>query len=506
MTEAADLVLTNAEVHTLARPDETAEAVAIRDGTIVRIGSAYESSFLVGVETTVRDCEGRVVVPGFIDAHTHMEIVGWHRLETDLSTADSLDECLDRLESAGTGDDGWILGFGYDESDWEAGRFLLRGDLDQVSEDRPVVAFREDLHLASLNSAALERLADELPEEDVRETNGEPNGVVVESALGAIFRAIRPDRTRMRDLLTAARDQAHVRGVTGVHDMVRRSQAPRVYRDLAAEDELSLRVRLNYWRDHVDAVVETGLGTNTGSGFVQMGAVKSYSDGSIGGQTAKLSRPYADAATDGQWVVPPAELRDLVHRVEDNDLQVAIHAIGDEAIDVALETLEGTNPAARHRIEHAEVLTDDLIERLGDANVVVSAQPNFLKWARDGGLYDQRLGVERRKETNRFRALADAGARLAFGSDCMPLDPLFGIDQVVTAPEPAQRLTVTEALRAYTVGGAYAGFDEDQFGTIERGKAADLVILDESPWETDPIAEIDVAATIVDGEIVYERA
>jgi hypothetical protein len=506
MTEAADLVLTNAEVHTLTNPDRTAEAVAIRDGTIVRIGSAYEIGFLVGVDTTVRDCEDGVVLPGFIDAHTHMEIVGWHRLETDLSEATSVGACLDRLESSGTGDDGWILGFGYDESDWEAGRFLLRGDLDQVSEDRPVVAFREDLHLASLNSAALERLADELPDEDVRETNGEPNGVIVESALGAVFRAIRPDRDRMRDLLTAARDQAHERGVTGVHDMVRRSQAPRVYRDLAAENQLSLRVRLNYWRDHVDAVIETGLGPNTGGEFVQMGAIKSYSDGSIGGQTAKLSQAYADAETDGQWVVPPAELGDLVEQVEANDLQVAVHAIGDDAIAEVLDALEGTDPGARHRMEHAEVLTGDLIDRLGDANVVVSAQPNFLKWARDGGLYDQRLGVDRRKRTNCFRALADAGARLAFGSDCMPLDPLFGIDQVVTAPEPAQRLTVTEALRAYTAGSAYAGFDEDRFGTIERGTAADLVVLDESPWDTDDIAGIDVSATIVDGEIVHERA
>jgi predicted amidohydrolase YtcJ len=147
---------------------------------------------------------------------------------------------------------------------------------------------------------------------------------------------------------------------------------------------------------------------------------------------------------------------------------------------------------------------EGLVERLGDSEVVVSAQPNFLKWAREGGLYDDRLGVERRRDSNRFGALQDAGATLAFGSDCMPMGPLYGIQQTVTAPEPAQRLSVTDAVRAYTHGAAYAGFDEERMGAVERGKCADFTVLEASPWNVpdDEITDIDVAMTVVGGEVV----
>ncbi|PSP46614.1 amidohydrolase, partial [Halobacteriales archaeon QH_6_66_25] len=227
-------------------------------------------------------------------------------------------------------------------------------------------------------------------------------------------------------------------------------------------------------------------------------------------RTARLSAPYADAGEGdappderGDWGVDPDTVADLVARVDDAGLQVAAHAIGDEAIARTLDTLEGTE-GERHRIEHAEVLTDELIEQLAAADVVVSAQPNFLKWAREDGLYAERLGDERRLDSNRLGALQDAGATLAFGSDCMPLDPLFGIDQVVTGPSPEQALSVTDATRAYTAGGAYAGYDEDRLGSIEVGKCADFAVLAESPWESDDIADIDVEMTVVGGELVYD--
>jgi predicted amidohydrolase YtcJ len=365
-----------------------------------------------------------------------------------------------------------------------------------------------------------------MPADDVRTAGGEPTGVLVEGAVDAVYEATRPGPEGMRAYLLAAQEHATARGVTAVHDMVRRSAAPRVYRDLDAGGELALRVRINYWADHLDAVLETGLRTNGGSDRVRVGAIKTYTDGSIGGRTARLSEPYADAGREGEgngdgsgdegtgddghgtrgvFLESREDLAGLVGRADDAGLQVALHAIGDEAIELALDALEGSE-GTRHRIEHAEVLTDDLIERLGAAGVVVSAQPNFLKWAREGGLYDSRLGVERRRDSNRFGALQEAGATLAFGSDCMPLGPLYGVQQTVTAPEPAQRLSVTDALRAYTRGAAYAGFDEDRTGTVERGKCADFAVLEESPWEVpeDGIADIDVAMTVVGGEVVYE--
>ncbi|GAA0461559.1 amidohydrolase [Halococcus dombrowskii] len=507
MTDPADLVLTNAEIHTLAAPDTTAEALAVRDGEIVRVDSAYEIDFLDGVDTTTIDLDGRVLLPGFIDAHTHMTAVGKRLVHADLADADSRDEAVSLLaERADATDREWILGYGYDESDWGSSRYLDRPDLDDVSTDRPVVAFREDMHTAGVNSVVLDRLGGRLPDDDVRTENGDPTGVVVEDALGPVRDAIAPDRAETRELLLAAQEYATERGVTGVHDMVRQSHAPRAYRDLDLENELAVRVRLNYWSDHLDALREVGLATDHGSEFVRTGAIKTFTDGSFGGRTAKLTEPYADAPdTTGQWVVPPADLDDLTERVDDAGLQMTAHAIGDAAIDAVLDAYERTDADdARHRIEHLELPSEEAIERLAELGAVASVQPNFLKWAGEDGLYDARLGTERRARSNPVRELLDAGIPLAFGSDCMPLDPLFGIEQVVAAPDERQRLTVTEALRAYTAGAAYAGFDEDRLGTIAPGKKADFVVLDRSPWEASDIASIDVAMTVVDGAIVHD--
>jgi predicted amidohydrolase YtcJ len=509
MTDAADIVFVDGAVHPLTADetgDPSAQAVAVRDGKIVRIDSTYEIEFLVGAETTVVDLDGGTLLPGFIDAHTHMEMVGRHEKEVDLSDVDDSQRCLDALASrCEETEDGWILGFGYDESNW-GGDYLTRDQLDDISTDRPVVAYREDMHTASVNSVVLDEYSHEMPDDDIERENGGPTGVVVEEALDILWEETRPDAEGMTEYLRAAQQRANSLGITGVHDMVRHSVAPRVYRDLDTGGELTLRVRVNYWRDHLDAVIETGLRTNHGSDRVQTGAIKTFTDGSLGGRTAKLSEPYHDdTETCGSWVVDPEEIHDLVDRVDSAGLQMTMHAIGDEAIERTLDAYDGTD-RTRHRIEHAEVLRDDLVDRLGDDEIVVSVQPNFLKWAREDGLYADRLGDERREASNRFGALADAGATLAFGSDCMPMDPLFGIDQVVNAPTPAQQLTVTEALRAYTSGGAYAGYDEDRLGTIEVGNCADFVVLADSPWETDDIADIGVEMTVVGGDVVYDAS
>ena len=509
MTEAADLILTNAEVHTLARPDETHEAVAVRRGRIVRVGDAYDLDFLSGVDTRVVDCAGRVVLPGFIDAHTHLDILGRRLVDADLSGAESRADALARLDDRAAAVDAGdpVVGFGYDESTWGEADYLTRADLDAVDAAGPVVAVREDLHVASLDSTALDRWGDDLRAAGVRPEGGEPTGVVVEAAAGTVLDALAPDAAGMVDLLRTAQNYANARGVTGVHDMVRGGNAPRAYRDLARDDALTLRVRLNYWADHLDALVETGLRTNHGDGLVRVGAIKTFTDGSLGGRTAKLSTPYSDAPDErGEWVVTPAEFRDLLASADAAGFQVAAHAIGDEAADDVVDAFVGdADPKEkRHRIEHAELASDAAIDRMAEGGVVASVQPNFHRWAGADGLYADRLG-DRRTETNRLGRLAEAGVHLAFGSDGMPLDPLFGVHHAVNAPTAAQRLGVTEALRAYTLGGAYAGFDEDRLGTVEPGNCADLVVLDGSPWgRPGAIDDIDVSLTVVDGAVVYD--
>ena len=528
MTHPADLIFTGGDIYTLTpdsavdtvtdgRPDNPdGEAIAIRDGDVIAVNTAEQVSMLEGVETETIDLNGATILPGFIDAHTHMDMLGRREYEADLGGATGVDDCVERLRKRrDETDEGWILGFGYDESEWDDGNvYLDRNALDDVSTDRPVVAVREDMHTASVNSVVLETYGNALPSENVQTEDGEPTGVLVENAVEFLFEEFTPSDERLREYLLVAQRVANQRGVTGVHDMIRRSNAPRIYRDLDIAGELTLRVRLNYWTDHLDAVLETGLRTNHGSEWVRTGAIKSFTDGSIGGRTAKLTEPYADAPEGrtennsdnrGEWVVEPEEFRSLIERADDAGLQCTAHAIGDEAIELVLDTYEGTDgDGSRHRIEHAEVLTDELVDRLADSDVVVSMQPNFLKWAREDGLYSARLGDQRRVDSNQFGTLHDRGATLAFGSDCMPLDPLFGIDQVVNGPTPEQSLSVTAALRAYTSGAAHAGFDEKRLGQLSPGYCADLVVLSESPWESDSIADIDVKMTVVGGDVVFD--
>ncbi|MFB6068467.1 MAG: amidohydrolase [Halobacterium sp.] len=503
MTAAADLVLRNGEVHTLGEADETFDAVAVRDGRVVRLASDYDVEFLVGVETDVVDLEGRVVLPGFVDAHTHMETVGKVGVHADLRGASGPAEVAARLRERAAESEGWVLGFGYDESAWDADD-LRQADLDDVSEQRPVAAIREDMHTATVNEVALAEFGDAMPDEDVL-----GDGRIVEDAVEVVYDATDPGPERTKDLVRAAQREANAKGVTCVHDMVRQSHAPRAFRELDLAGDLTVRVRLNYWSDHLDALRETSLRTNHGSDMVEVGGVKTYTDGSLGGRTAKLSAPYADAPDEtGTWVVDPGELREFVREADDLGLQVTAHAIGDEAVDAVLDAYEDcADPGgARHRIEHAELASDDAIERMADLGVVASMQPNFLKWAGPDGLYEDRLGAERREASNRFGAYREAGVPLAFGSDCMPLDPLLGVHHAVNPPASEHALSVTEALEAYTGGGAYAGFAEGELGVIEVGAAADLAVLESSPWERpDAIRDVDVAMTVVDGDVVYER-
>ncbi len=366
------------------------------------------------------------------------------------------------------------------------------------------MAYREDLHLASVNSVVLDQYVEDFPAEYVARDNGRPTGVLTEDALEVLSERIDPDPERFREYLLAAQEYAHRHGVTGVHDIIREPVVARQFHELDRDGDLSIRVRLNYAAEYLDAIDELGLVTNHGTDHLTVGAIKAFADGSIGSRTARLSESYTDGEGRGEWTIPPAELSELIDRIDDADLQAMVHGIGDEALDALCDSYEGTS-RERHRIEHAELLSEERLADVAANDIVVSAQPNFHKWARDGGLYDDRLGEERRRRSNQFRLMLDAGIALAFGSDCMPMDPLFGIEQAVTAPDDTQRIDTTEAVRAYTRGGAYAGFEEDRLGTIEAGTCADMVVLDQSPWETESIGDLAVEMTIADGAVVFER-
>ncbi len=508
MTAAADLILTNARVHTLTSaslataetPD--AEAVAVRDGRIVRIGSAYDLRFLDGIDTRVIDLDDRVVLPGFIDAHTHLRHTGERLTNADLTSAESRTAALDQLAAyADTTEDDWILGVGYDDSGWSDGT-LTQADLDAIDRDQPVAAIRVDQHRAVCNRTALAYCREHASEQYV-EPPETPPGAVVEDAVGIIREAVAPGESGTAAILKTAIDYAVARGITGVHEKTRSATVARVYRERAQAGDLPIRVRLDYWVDFLEALREVGVRTNYGSDRVTVGAIKLLADGSVGARTARFEEPYADTTHRGEWVHDPAAVETRVNAAVDAGFQVAVHAIGDAAVTEIVDTLAAAE-GERHRIEHAEFATDEAIERMATAGVIASVQPNFLRWAGADGLYAQALGSERATQADRIGQLDAAGVPLAFGSDGMPLDPLYGIEQVVTAPTTAQALPVGTALRAYTHGSAYAGFDEDRLGTIESGKRADLVALEASPWERSSIEDIDVAMTVVDGAVVHD--
>jgi predicted amidohydrolase YtcJ len=251
MTRPAGLVLTNTEVHTLAAPpdghaalvadaaarDELLEdgAVAARDGRIVRVDRRSEAEFLVGTTTEVVDCGGRLLLPGFVDGHTHMEVAGRRLVQADFAGADSRSDAVARLRIEADGSEGWVQGYGYDESKWDGAECLRREERDAVSQTRPVVAFREDLHTASVNTAALEAtaLSGDYLNVQTDEKDGRPTGVITDSAVDVVSEAVAPDVETSRAHVLAARDHAHEFGVTGVHDMVRGGHVARVYHGLA---------------------------------------------------------------------------------------------------------------------------------------------------------------------------------------------------------------------------------------------------------------------------------
>ncbi|WP_114576434.1 amidohydrolase [Saliphagus sp. LR7] len=510
------LALSGGTVYTLAgSPTEepTADGIVFRDGRVADLAGGT-------AERTI-DLEGRTVLPGFVDAHAHLPWVGIALHETDLSAADDREEALAALaeNAADTAAGDWVLGFGYDESTWPAGQDdpLTRGELDGVSETHPIAAKRVDGHAVSLNATGLERVDLDGVDDDVRREGGEATGVVVEDAVIRVTEATYPDRGKARTVLEKGARRAAELGITTVYDMAGMA-TPNEPGDpfhaalFSAWREDALPVRVGYYVhiDRGDALADLEIASGFGDDRLSILGLKVFSDGSIGAQSAKLDGEFADdPGNDGQFVIDRDRLREAFAAAARANQSIATHAIGTEAIEVVLDAYEEVLPAyetddPRLRIEHAELATDDQIERMAELDVIASMQPNFLQWSAPGGLYEARLGERWRRENNRLRRMHEAGVRLALGSDTMPFGPLYGIHHAVNAPHDAQRLSVGEALRAYTRGGAYAGF-ADERGSLEPGKLADAVVLDRDPFEhPEEIDEIEVVATVVGGEIVYE--
>ncbi|MCW3992198.1 MAG: amidohydrolase [Candidatus Bathyarchaeota archaeon] len=498
------------------------DSVVVLDGDrIVAVGRRGELA--VPEDAEVIDAAGRTVLPGLIDAHTHFLRMGVAMIRLiDLSGAESLAEAVElvgaRVDETPVGE--WVMGRGWDESKWEEGRYVTKDDLDPISPDRPVMVTRVCGHLITLNSRALELagVTRETPDPPGgridRGPGGEPMGVL-RDARHLVEKVIPPVTEEIAlEGLRRACELALSLGCTGVHDAGVDAFSVGIYQRAQERGLLKVRAYLMMAHPLFRAAAELGVRTGFGNEMLRLGSAKLLIDGSLGARTAALFEAYADdPETKGLLMMPPEELTERVKAAHIHGLQAAVHAIGDRGIEHALNAVEEALREAprrdhRHRVEHCEVLTANQIERLRELGVVASVQPNFVgEWSGSEGMYEARLGRRRLRRNNPYRLLLDEGVRVAFGSDCMPFNPLYGLWSAVNHPVRASRITLEEAVRCYTLDAAYASFEEDLRGSVEPGKLADITILDGDLTElpSDEIKDVPVHMTIVGGKILYRR-
>lgn len=479
-----------------------AEALAVRCGKILAMGRAAEILRLRGPETKIFPLNGRFLAPGFFDGHVHFLRVGLDRtFFVDLSGARSLAEALELLRARAEARPGeWVVGRGWDESRWPERRYLERADLDRAVPKQPCCAVRVDGHMMAANTLALARCVRAEGEFVDRE-----RGHLWEEAVTEVLSLIRPEKETLVEAAAEASRFAAALGITAVADMSSPQDLP-AYQ--VAERRGLLRTRIFSYlpAESLPHLAALGLQRGYGSPFLRIVGVKVFVDGSIGAKTAALLEPYRGEMGRGRVLVGRGELGRIWRKAMEAGLQVAIHAIGDRAIEevLAAARLAGVGYHDRHRVEHLELPTPAQLARLKDLGLVASMQPNFLQWSGPGRMYEERLGPARDSRIDPHRWVLDQGIPLAFGSDGMPMGPLYGIGLALDPPHPVQQVTVEEALAAYTKGSAYAAFAEDELGEIAPGKWADLVVLSADPTKT-PWSEIQVEATFVAGELVFTR-
>ena len=523
----ADMILLGGRVWT--GTGREASAVAVLGGKIVAVGSDAEIEGLAGSGTERVPLHGRLVVPGFIDSHTHFISGGFSLAGVQLRDAATPEEFVRRIADFARRHPGrWVTGGAWDHELW-GGTLPQRDWIDSATPSTPVFVRRLDAHMALANSVALERsgITARTPDPPggviVRDPDGQPTGILKDAAMTLVTQVLpQPTALEYDRALDAAARYAIERGVTHVTDMGSWEDLE-TYRRAAAAHRLPLRVTaavpIATWERMAAFVADKGRGDDR----LAWGAVKGFVDGSLGSGTAWFYAPYDDdPSTAGIVVTDTAALRAQIIAADSAGLQVLVHAIGDRAndwlLDVYAEARSKNHRAdSRFRIEHAQHLTPTAVARFGPEGVIASMQPYHA--IDDGRWAETRIGKRRIAFAYAFRSLLDAGAHVAFGSDwtVAPIEPLYGIYAAVTRRTldganpngwvPEQRITVGQAVGAYTREGAYAAFLEERLGTIESGKYADLVVLDSDLFRIDPVklTQVHVDLTIVNGDIVFRR-
>lgn len=540
-----DKVFINGKIHTMDRERNIVEAIGIKDDMIIRAGTREEVLALQTAHTVVYDLEGKTVVPGFNDSHIHLLNCGIVRNLVNLVGLESVDDLIQRMSNhieENTIEKGkWVSGRGWNQDYFKGEKeFPTRYDLDKISLDHPIIATRACGHVVSINSKALEALniTKDTPQIEGGhfdlDGNGEPLGIFRENAITLIYENLpSPNLEEIKKLVIDTIEDMNRAGITSVGSDDFQALADKdydkvlkVYTELKEEKRLNIRVNqqcLLPQLDKLEEFINKGYRTGQGDKFHKIGPLKLLIDGSLGARTALLIEPYSDDPdTLGISTLSQEELDNIVGLAHKNDIQVAIHAIGDGAMYMAFESIEkalAENPKEDHRhgIVHCQITDEKLLDKFAELEALAYIQPIFLDY--DWKIVKDRVGEKREKTSYNWKTMVEKNINIACGSDA-PVEPfnvINGIYEAVTRKDlegnpaggwlPEQSLTVDETIYGFTMGGAYSSFEENIKGSLEEGKLADMVVLSDDIFnvEEDKIKDIEVDMTIFGGEIVYKR-
>jgi len=531
----AGLILKNGRFWTADPIRPFAEAVAVQKGRILEVGTWEQIKHLAGKETRFIDLEGTFVVPGFTDSHTHFLEGALSLSSVSLRNVRSREEFVKKIknEADRLGKGEWIKNGEWDHQQFDSIQLPKKEWIDGITPENPVCVSRKDMHMIFANSLALKtaginkHTVDPEGGEIVKDPeSGEPTGILTDAAMDLVLRKI--PEAGMEEKVRAAKKAikfAHKKGVTSVHEMGPLDNLD-IYNHLYKQRHLDLRICLYPPISIIDDWPESLINRKEKKNFFKVGGLKGFVDGSLGSSTALFFEPYTDNADNegllAQDMFPQEIMEERIQKADQKGLQVAVHAIGDKANHIILDIFEKVMKSnqkrdRRWRIEHAQHLIPEDIIRMGELEVLASVQPYHL--VDDGQWAEKRIGSSRLRFSYPYKSLLDQKVQLIFGSDwtVAPLDPISGIFSAVTRSTldgknirgwvPEEKITVSEALRAYTLNAAFSEFSENTKGSIRKGRLADMVVLDKNLFETDPIeiGETQILMTLFQGRIVHKK-
>lgn len=538
-----DKIFYNGNVVTMDEHHPAAEAFLVRDGDFVQVGSNAElMQKCQGAEMT--DLQGKTVLPAFTESHMHVLSLGMFLKDVNLQHANGIGNVIDvsrtYIQDHHVAPGIWVRGRGWNQDNFkDENRFLTRYDLDKISNQHPIAFVRTCGHVIAVNSCALELvgMSDHAPEIDGGQIdvdeNGKPIGIFREKARQIILGAI-PEQTKgeLKELIALASDEALAHGITTIHtddfkDVPNNYQKViDTYEELEADGNLKIRIYEQCNLPSVEKIthfLSAGYRTGYGSEQFRLGPLKLLADGSLGSRTAYLREPYSDdGETRGIHLFSQEDLNEMIALCHKSGMQVAIHAIGDGAMDMVLDGIEKAKAECprtgeRHGVIHCQITHHDQLERMKKLDLLAYIQPIFINY--DINIVEDRVGKERASTSYNWKEFVDKGITICGGSDC-PVESLNIMENIYTAVlrktlkgqpkggwKPDQCLTVMETVKSFTTGGAYASFEENRKGTITAGKMADFVVLPENIFTIDPerIKDITIDATYLNGNLAYHK-